>query len=152
MTSAAAALGITIALIGGPQYAAADDWGALIACGIIVFNGGRIISRSFHENIDGRIDARIEQDIRRCATDVEGICEIEKCRVRKSGTFYFAEVHAQVAPHCSVTVGHEIAHQFKERVISQMPNLQDIVIHIEPYTGKAKQDTGGKTLPRASQL
>ena len=147
MTSAAAALGITIALIGGPQYAAADDWGALVACVIIVFNGWRIISRSFHENIDGRIDAGIEQDIRRCSTYVEGICEIEKCRVRKSGIFYFAEVHVQVTPHCSVIVGHEIAHQFKERVINQMPHFQDIVIHIEPYTGKVGPESAENSRP-----
>lgn len=137
ITSAAAAIGISIALIGGPQYAAADDWGALIACAIIVFNGGRIIARSFYENIDGRIDPLIDEHIRKCAADVPGICEIEKCRVRKSGIFYFAEVHVQVDPHCSVTVGHEIAHQFKERVAKQMPTVKDIVIHIEPYSKKS---------------
>ncbi len=141
MTSASAAIGITIALIGGTQYATADDWGALIACAIIIFNGGRIISRSFHENIDGRINAQIDEDIRRFSTDVEGICEIEKCRVRKSGTFYFAEVHIQVDPDSTVTVGHEIAHQFKERVTKEIPTLQDIVIHIEPYTKKSLQES-----------
>jgi len=101
ITSAAAGVGITIALIGGPKYASADDWGALIACSIIVFNGGRIIARSFHENIDGRIDPKIEKDIRSCSNHIEGIRKIEKCRVRKSGAFYFAEVHVQVDSHCS---------------------------------------------------
>ena len=144
MTSGAAAIGITIALIGGSQYAAADDWGALIACVIIIFNGGRIISRSFHENIDGRIDTGIDADIRRHSTEVEGICIIEKCRVRKSGTFYFAEVHVQVDPNCSIAVGHEIAHQFKELVMNQMATVKDIVIHIEPYNPKAEQDASGQ--------
>lgn len=138
ITSAAAAIGISIALIGGAEFAAADDWGALIACVIIFYNGGRIISRSFHENIDGRIDAGIEADIRRFSTQVAGICAIEKCRVRKSGTFYFAEVHVQVDPHCSVTVGHEISHQFKELVTKEMPTLQDMVIHMEPYATMAQ--------------
>jgi len=140
LTSAAVAIGISIALVGGPAYAVADDWGALIACLIIAFNGCRIIARSFHENIDGQIDAEMEQRLRRCSSLVNGILAIEKCRIRKSGTFYFAEVHAQVAPECSVTVGHQIAHDFKDRVIEQLPNLQDIVIHIEPYTESAPSD------------
>lgn len=134
MTSAAAGIGITIALIGGPQYAAADDWAALIACSIIVFNGLRIISRSFHENIDGRIDPEIESAIRSGSTQVEGVRKIEKCRVRKSGVFYFAEVHVQVDPHCSVALGHEIGHQFKEHTMTYIPSLKDIVIHVEPYS------------------
>lgn len=150
MTSGAAAIGISIALIGGEEYAAADDWGALIACAIILFNGGRIISRSFHENIDGRIDTGIDADIRRHSTEVEGICIIEKCRVRKSGTFYFAEVHVQVDPHCSVAVGHEIAHQFKELVMNQMATVKDIVIHVEPYNPKAEQDASGQRRQRAA--
>jgi len=133
MTSAAAGVGITVALVGGPQYAAADDWGALIACLIILFNGGRIMARSFHENIDGRIDPKIEKHMRVCSTHIEGIREIEKCRVRKSGAFYFAEVHVQVDSHSSVAVGHKIGHQFKEHAMNQIPTLKDIVIHVEPY-------------------
>ncbi|MFC5051756.1 cation diffusion facilitator family transporter [Rubritalea spongiae] len=133
MTSGAVAVGLTLALLGGPKYAAADDWGALVACAIIVFNGGRIIARSVHENIDGKVDESVDEDIRRYAEDVEGICAIEKCRVRKSGVFYFAEVHVQVDPHCTVTVGHEIAHEFEEYVTDKMPKLKDLVIHIEPY-------------------
>lgn len=147
LTSAAVAIGITIALMGGPAYAAADDWGALIACVIIAFNGGRIISRSFHENIDGQIDAEMEQRLRGCSSEIDGILAIEKCRIRKSGTFYFAEVHVQVSPDCSVTVGHQIAHDFKDLVIEQMPNLQDMVIHIEPYSENGVTDGDGVTLP-----
>ena len=133
ITSGIVAIGISIALIGGPGYAMADDWAALIACLIIAFNGGRIILRSFHENIDGRIDARIEEKIRLCSSSIQGICDIEKCKVRKSGIFYFAEAHVQVDPHCSVAVGHAIAHAFKERVITEMPSLKDLVVHVEPY-------------------
>lgn len=138
ITSAAVAIGISIALIGGPEFAAADDWGALIACAVIIFNSGRIISRSFHENIDGRIDIGVEKDIRRFSAEVKGICAIEKCRVRKSGAIFFAEVHVQVDPDCTVTVGHAIAHRFKEHVTKEMPALKDIVIHIEPYTKVAE--------------
>lgn len=133
LTSAAAAVGITIALIGGPKFATADDWAALVACGIILVNGGRIIIRSFHENIDGQLDAQIEEEIRTYANEFPEILAIEKCRVRKSGAFYFAEVHIQVLPECTVVVGHDLAHQFKDRVIAQKPNLIDLVLHVEPY-------------------
>ncbi len=145
MTSAGAAVGISIALLGGPEYAAADDWGALIACAVIVFNGFRIISRSFHENIDGYVDDGIVGELRRCSSEIAEIRVIEKCRVRKSGTFYFAEVHLQVDPDCSVRVGHKIAHQFKKLAMGQIPVLKDISIHLEPYAEAAQ----GGAAPKA---
>ncbi len=139
ITSAAAAVGIAVALVGGPAYAAADDWAALVACAIVLFNGGRIITQAFHENIDGKSDVGIEKEIRRCSTEIEGICRIEKCRVRKSGSFYFAEVHVQVDPDCSVKVGHDIAHLLKRHAISEIPRLYDMLIHIEPYIERDRQ-------------
>jgi len=140
LTSAAAGIGISIALIGGPQYAAADDWAALVACAIIIVNGARIFARAFNENVDGRIDPKIEEEIRALATHIADIRQIEKCRVRKSGTFYFAEVHVQLDPHCTVALGHKIAHQYKESVIHHMHAVEDLVIHIEPYSEKPQAE------------
>lgn len=133
LTSAAAALGISIALIGGADYAAADDWAALAACAIISFNGGRIVMRSFHENLDARVDAEVIDGIRNHALHVEGAHAIETCRVRKSGIHYFAELHVEVDPNCTVSVGHCIAHRVKAHLMQEMPTLQDVVIHVEPH-------------------
>jgi divalent metal cation (Fe/Co/Zn/Cd) transporter len=43
ITCAAAAIGISIALIGGPGWEAADDYAALFACAIIVLNVSLIV-------------------------------------------------------------------------------------------------------------
>ena len=43
--SVAAFLGISFALVMGKGYEAADDWAALFACGIIAWNGVRLLKR-----------------------------------------------------------------------------------------------------------
>ena len=43
ITSLAAAIGISISLVGGRSYAAADDVAAIVAAGIIAFNGWRLL-------------------------------------------------------------------------------------------------------------
>src|SRR4051812_23030545 len=43
LTSAAAFIGISVALIGGEGWQSADDWAALFACGVIATNGFRIL-------------------------------------------------------------------------------------------------------------
>ena len=52
ITSAAAAIGIGIAVFGGREYAAAEDWAALLASGVILFNGYRLTRAPLQELMD----------------------------------------------------------------------------------------------------
>src|ERR1017187_8510785 len=59
ITSAAAALGISISLVGGEAYRAADDWAAMFAAVIIAFNGYRLLRPA----LDELMDAAPQEDI-----------------------------------------------------------------------------------------
>ena len=52
ITSVAAFAGISIALIGGPGWEPADDWAALFACGLIAWNGCRLLRAALHDTMD----------------------------------------------------------------------------------------------------
>lgn len=143
LTSGAAAIGIAVALVGGEGYAAADDWGALLACSIILVNGVRIMGRSLHENLDGCVDNRIQDSIRTHAEGVQGVRGIDKCIARKSGTVYFAELHVEVAPDISVAAGHAIGHDVKNRLLAELPQVADVTVHVEPH--RAGASNAGET-------
>jgi cation diffusion facilitator family transporter len=49
ITSAAAFIGISIALLGGKGYEAADNWAALAAACVIAWNGWRLLRPAFNE-------------------------------------------------------------------------------------------------------
>ena len=49
LTSIAAFIGISIALIGGPAWQSADAWAALFACALIGANGYRLLNPALHE-------------------------------------------------------------------------------------------------------
>lgn len=132
MTSGAAALGIAIALIGGDQYAASDEWAALFACVIVAVNGGLIIARSLNDVLDARVDPTLEEAMRAAALEVSDVDAIDKCRLRKSGTAFFLEIHVQVDGNLSVITGHQIGHHVKASLIHRFPQLLDVVVHIEP--------------------
>jgi cation diffusion facilitator family transporter len=132
ITSAAAAIGITIALIGGKGYESADDWAALGACVIIVVNGGLILKRSFHDVLDGNVPNTIYESIRSQAVSVSGVENTEKCRIRKSGIDLFVEMHLRVDPLMAVADAHKISHEVKALLISQNARIKDVTIHIEP--------------------
>ena len=132
ITSAAAFVGITIALLGGPGYEVADDWAALLACGVIVFNGVRLLLPAMNEVMDGAVPENTENRIREISAEVEGVLEIEKCRIRKSGLGLMMDIHVIVLEDLTVREGHKIGHDVKDRLLGSDLNVIDVIVHIEP--------------------
>src|SRR5437879_5845169 len=89
LTSAAAFIGISVALIGGSGWQSADDWAALFACAVIAANGIRLLRPAFYEIMDTAPRGKIVTSIRRVASSVPGVMQVEKCRVRKMGLDFY---------------------------------------------------------------
>ena len=133
LTSAAAFVGISIALIGGKGYESADDWAALLACGVIAWNGLRLLRAALDEVMDASVPAEIVAQVRRLAADVDGVVDIDKCRIRKTGLHLALDIHVVVDGGLSVRRGHEIAHQVKDRLLQSQHRINDVTVHIEPF-------------------
>jgi cation diffusion facilitator family transporter len=132
LTSAAAFIGISIALIGGKGYESADDWGALAACGVIAFNGLRILKPSLDEIMDASVPGEAKTQIEEMASGVPGVVRVEKCRVRKSGLGLYVDIHVHVLENLTVRQGHEIAHEVVRSLKSSRLRVKDVVVHVEP--------------------
>ncbi|HLT51003.1 MAG TPA: cation diffusion facilitator family transporter, partial [Arenibacter sp.] len=132
ITSVMAFIGISIALIFGKGYEAADDWAALFATGIILYNSYMIFRPALGEIMDEHLYDDLIEEIRTVSMKVDGILGTEKCYVRKAGTKYHVDLHAMVDGGITVSEGHFISHQLKDRLQKSIPNLDHILIHIEP--------------------
>jgi cation diffusion facilitator family transporter len=135
ITSAAALIGITVALIGGRGYEKADNWAALFACGIIGYNGLLIFWPSLRDLMDTAPPRNIQEQVREASSKVEGVAETEQCRVRKMGLEYYVDLHVKVDGAMSVTEGHGIAHRVKDAVRQAVPEVADVLVHVEPARG-----------------
>jgi cation diffusion facilitator family transporter len=133
VTSLVAFGGILLALLLGPQYSAADDWAALVAAGFILYNSYLILRPALGEIMDEQTYDELIVHIRRIAQTVDGVIDTEKCYVRKAGMMYFVDLHAHVSATISVIEGHAIAHRLKDAIRVQIPEVHDVLIHIEPY-------------------
>ena len=137
ITSAAAAIGIGIALIGGKGYEMADDWGALVACSVIVANGLLILKTSLSDTLDRAAAPEIRQTIMETGVSIPGVERIEKCLVRKSGSDLFVELHVEVAPLTTIREGHRIAHEVKAALMNGNSRIKDVMVHLEPASSTA---------------
>jgi len=132
LTSAAALIGISIALIGGKGYESADDWAALLACGVISWNGLRLLRSALDELMDASVSPEVVAQVRELAATVEGVAAIDKCRIRKSGLHLALDIHVVVDGDLTVRHGHEIAHLVKDRLLASQHRINDVTVHIEP--------------------
>lgn len=132
ITSVAAFIGISVAIIGGHRYVRADAWAALLACVIIAANGVRLFRRALDDVMDSAPPAEVEEQIRRIAGEVRGVAAIEKCRIRRSGLSLLVDIHVEVDGNLSVRRGHEIAHDVKQALLDSQLSILDATVHIEP--------------------
>jgi len=133
ITSGAAFVGISIALIGGEGYYTADDIAALVGCVIIFINGAHLLRTALHENMDGAPSEEIYEEARSISSAVPGVRMIEKLRMKKSGLGYHMDIHVQVDGSLSVTEGHRIGHDVQDALLASDRRFMDIIVHIEPY-------------------
>lgn len=132
LTSAAAFIGITIGVVGGPGYEAADDWAALLACALIGYNGVGIARAALGEIMDTMVPLETEKEVRRLAGAVPGVRYVEKCRVLRSGLSLLVDIHVHVDGGQSVHDGHVIAHAVKDALMAAPLAISDVAVHIEP--------------------
>jgi cation diffusion facilitator family transporter len=132
ITSAFAFVGISIAVYMGPGYETADDWAALIASGFIYYNAFLIFRPALGEVMDEHFYDDLVEDIRKISKNVEGVVDTEKCLVRKTGLTYHVDLHMIVDKNITVKEGHTIAHRLKKVLIREIPEISDVLIHMEP--------------------
>ena len=132
ITSVAAAIGISTALVGGENFAWADDAAAMAAAGVIAWNGWRLLRSTLGDLMDTAPDREIKNEIQRLAETIPGVAGVEKCFVRKMGYQLYVDMHVEVDPQMTVLRSHEIAHEVKDKIRDAMPAVSDVLVHIEP--------------------
>lgn len=132
ITSVAALIGISFALIMGKGYESADDWAALFASFIILYNSYKILKPALGEIMDKSMYEEMEKKVCAFSTTVDGVICTEKCYIRKTGMTYHIDLHIIVDKNISVKEGHDIAHNLKDRLKKEMPEIANVHIHVEP--------------------
>ena len=138
VTSTAAFLGISIALIGsrvrgGSGWASADDWAAVVAAAVIAYNGVSMLVPALHDLMDRMPEPAIVQPIRHAAENVKGVCLVEQLLVRKTGLTYDVTLHVQADPTLTLLEAHALGGAVKAAIRARQPAAKHIHVHMEPF-------------------
>ena len=140
ITSAAAFIGISVALIGGPGYESADDFAALLAALIIALNAIHLLQPALLELTDRAPDPALAEEVTRIAMTVPGVLGTHKCHVRKLGFDHYVDLDVLCDPDQTIRFGHSVAHDVGESIHRQMPQITRILVHVEPVDDYGKRN------------
>ncbi|MGI9075793.1 MAG: cation diffusion facilitator family transporter [Gemmatimonadaceae bacterium] len=138
VTSTAAFIGISVALWGsryrgGTGWESADDWAALLASGLIAFNGVLLLRPALHDLMDRMPGPEVVEPIRRAASAVSGVLAVEKLAVRKAGLGYRVDVHIHADPGTPLDEAHRLGGRVKGAMQTAVPQIQSVLVHMEPF-------------------
>lgn len=133
ITSTAAFIGISVAVIGGRGWEQADDWAALVASGVIFFNGVKMLRPAVDDLMDRVPEDGVIQLISDAARSVTEVRAIEKLKIRKVGLQYAVDLHVQTDPDMSLHDAHIVSGKVKSAIREQMPAVDGVLVHMEPY-------------------
>lgn len=136
MLSGAVALGAILLTLHDPvRFLRADHYGAFAVGLIVIATGIRIIRVASFHLIDTMPEDDFLRKIRAVAMSVDEVRGVEKCRARRTGLRYHVDLHLEVDAGISVREAHEIAGRVRVKIRAELPWVEDVLIHIEPFPG-----------------
>jgi cation diffusion facilitator family transporter len=133
LTSAAAFVGILIAVVLGPGWEAADAWAALAASAVIAGNAFLLLKPVVADLMDRAPEPEVLASIRSIAGTVDGVMAIEKLAVRRAGLGYRAVVHVQADADMPLRDAHALGTAVTRALHERLPQVQSVIVHMEPY-------------------
>lgn len=128
-----ALIALSLTLLDPGRFPRADAYGAIGVGVIVVGTGLRVIYGAAQHLMDTMPDELFMQTIREVALGVPDVAGVEKCFARKTGFKYHVDLHLEVDPEMTVRVSHDVASRVRDRLREELPWVEDVLVHVEPY-------------------
>lgn len=144
ITSSAALVGISAALVGGAGWEWCDGAAGAVASIIVFLNGLHILRPALHELMDGAPDGEMLGRMADAARGVAGVRFIEHLKARKLGNRYLVDLHAQADPTMSLDAAHVLSGCIKSAIKAAVPSVENVLVHMEPFQDVSPGTTTGR--------
>ncbi|ENO86576.1 cation diffusion facilitator family transporter [Thauera linaloolentis] len=138
-SSLVVAIGIGGSLAGYPFL---EPLAAALVGFLIVSMGLRLAWKAIRELIDTGLSEEELARIRETIEQTPGVIGLHDMRTRRMADRVLCDAHVQVAPRLTVSEGHRVSDDVYLRVRAAHPEIQDILVHIDP-----EDDGGLQTVP-----
>ncbi len=132
-SSVAALIGISGAIYGYPIL---DPIAGIVVAAMIIKAAVSIYLEAIHQLMDTAPDREVIEEIKQISMSVEGIRSVHEVKARKYGVQILVDMKICVDPHITVEQGHHLAGKAKHSVLDKIPDVEDVLIHVNPCSEK----------------
>jgi cation diffusion facilitator family transporter len=130
-SSAVVILGLSLVMAGRtysvPWLAKADPIAALVVACIVVYVSWRLARQTIDALLDGA-PAGVRSKIIDAVSRVDGVLEIDRVRIRRGGSKYFADVSIAMSRSVTFQKSEQVANEVSSRIRELLPEA-DIVVN-----------------------
>ncbi len=124
---------VVVGIIGSMAGLTYLDAIAAIGVGIMISKiGWDLAWHSLKELIDTGLETDRLKEIEKSILNVDGVTTLHILRTRQIGADALVDVHIQVEPHISVSEGHYISETVRAKLIKEIEEVIDVMVHIDP--------------------
>ncbi len=108
---------------------------AVAAIGVALFimkTGAEIGWGAARELVDTGLEADKLRRMRQLILSVAGVRTLHQLRTRRTGGVILVDLHIEVDGMLSVSEGHQISEAVRNKLVQEMENVADVVVHIDP--------------------
>jgi len=129
LSSVAALIGISGAMLGSTFM---DPLAGVIVGGFIIKLGAEVFHQAYDELMDAAPPEDLRLAIKRDILAVEGVEQVKRIMVRKTGIEFFIELIIGVDGQATVEEGHMVTIKIKKALKDHLDNVRDVIVHVEP--------------------
>jgi len=130
LSSVGALIGIGGARMG---YHMLEPIACIIICILISKAAFDIFKDAIDKMIDKSCDQETENEIRSCASEIEGVLRIDVLRTRMFGNKIYVDMEIAADGNIRLRESHAIAEKVHDAIELKFPKVKHIMIHVNPY-------------------
>ena len=111
--------------------------GAVVAC-MIFKVAYDILNHSLKGLMDSSPDSAKIENIRETVCGIDGVLSVPWIKARYIGQHLFVDMAIEVESELKVEEGHDIAVQARKKVLDEIKDAHEVLVHIDPVNGKDK--------------
>ena len=134
-TDALSSLPVLVAVAGAkafPSWSFLDRLGAAVVSIFILHASIKIIWPAVSELIDAGVPTQTRKKIRAMALKNEDVLQVHDIRTRYISSSIQVDLHIVVDGTITVREGHAIADDVRDRIIAEIPEVLDVIVHVDP--------------------
>jgi len=129
-SSTAVVIGALLIRLTGRKYF--DSIASIVVALIIIYMGYKIIEGGAKEMMEEQDNPEIVEKVENIVNECTNAKNPHLIRMRRLGSYYIVDMHIEFPENMSVKESHNIVNLLEHRIREQLPEVQEVVIHIEP--------------------